>query len=141
MARLTCRCMGLSSRRIGELARGQSLADVEALGRACGAGTGCGTCRPELLELLADLRGDPVPEGVRRANRARNASEALRRVETALFGSIAARLPPDARLELISVDGLRVELHASAADSPALRALVAERLAKLVCSELEVVFS
>lgn len=132
--------MGLSSRRIGELARSRGLADLDAIGRACGAGTGCGTCRPELEELLADLRGEPVAELVRRANRARNAAEALRRVETALFGSIAARLPPGARIELISVDGLRVELHASAGDSPELRALVAERLAKLVCAELEVVF-
>ena len=140
MARLTCRCMGLSSRRIGELARAKALADVEAIGRACGAGTGCGTCRPELEELLADLRGETVLEGVRRVNRARNAAEAFRRVETALYGSIAARLPVGTRLELISVDGLRVELHAAAGDSPELRALVAERLAKLVCAELEVVF-
>ena len=132
--------MGLSSQRIGDLAQARALADVEAIGRACGAGTGCGTCRPELEELLADLRGEPVLEGVRRANRARNAAEAYRRVETALFGSIAARLPAGTRLELISVDGLRVELHAGAGDSPELRALVAERLVKLVCAELEVVF-
>src|SRR5215470_9114675 len=124
MARLTCRCMGLSSRRIGELARSRGLGDVDALGRVCGARTGCGTCRPELEELLADLRGEPVLDGVRRANRSRNASESFRRVETALFGSIAARLPAGARLELISVDGLRVELHVSAGDAPELRALV-----------------
>ena len=61
-------------------------------------------------------------------------------METALFGSIAARLPASAQLELISVDGLRVELHAARGDTPELRALVAERLAKLVCAELEVVF-
>ena len=140
MARLTCRCMGLSSRRISELARGGALADLDAVGRACGAGTGCGTCHPELLEILADVRGEPVLESVRRANRARNAAEAFRRVETALFGSIAARLPASAQLELISVDGLRVELHAVRGDTPELRALVAERLAKLVCAELEVVF-
>src|SRR5262245_47978520 len=114
MARLTCRCMGLSSQRIGELARAEALADVESIGRACGAGTGCGTCRPELEELLADLRGEPVLDGVRRANRARNAAEAYRRVETALYGSIAARLPVGTRLELVSVDGLRVGVDAGA---------------------------
>src|SRR5262249_24103285 len=121
MTRLTCRCMGLSSRRIGELARSNGLADLDALGRSCGAGTGCGTCRPELEEILADLRGEPVADFVRRANRTRNHVEALRRVETALFGSIAARLPAAARIELISLDGLRVELHAAAGDTPALR--------------------
>ena len=140
MVRLTCRCMGLSSRRVSELVLARGLGDVEAIGQVCGAGTGCGTCRPELEEILADARGEPVLDRTRRANRERNTAEAFRRVETALFGSIAARLPPAARLELVSVDGLRVELHAAAGDGPELRALVAERLAKLVCVELEVVF-
>jgi len=131
--------MGLSSRKIEELARARRAADLESLA-ALGAGAGCGTCRPELEEILADVAGIPVADSVRRANRARNAVEAYRRVETALFGGIAARLPPGTRVELVSVDGLRVELHVAANDLPEVRALVAERLMKLVCSELEVVF-
>ncbi|HTO69019.1 MAG TPA: (2Fe-2S)-binding protein [Myxococcota bacterium] len=141
MARLVCRCMGLSSRRIAALARERGIGDVEALAEACGAGGGCGTCRPELLEILADVAGAPVLESVRRANRARNASETQRRVESALFGSIAARLPAGAQVELVSVDGLRVELHAAGAPEAELHTLVAERLRKLVCAELEVVFA
>ncbi len=120
--------------------RDQGLRDLEALAVATGAGTGCGTCRPELEELLADACGQPVSESVRRANRARNAAETLRRVETALFGSIAARLPPATQVELVSVDGLRAELHLAAHDLPEVRALISERLQKLVCAELEVVF-
>jgi len=131
--------MGLSSRRIEELAREKGATDLESLA-AFGAGTGCGSCRPELEEILADAAGHPVSDSVRRANRARNAAEAFRRVETALFGSIAARLPPGTRVDLVSVEGLRVELHLAANDRPEVRALVAERLAKLVCAELEVVF-
>jgi bacterioferritin-associated ferredoxin len=131
--------MGLSSRRIAELAREQGARDLESLA-AFGAGAGCGSCRQELEEILADAAGIPVAESVRRANRARNAVEAFRRVETALFGSIAARLPPGTRVDLVSVDGLRVELHLAGNDRPEVRALLAERLMKLVCSELEVVF-
>ena len=59
----------------------------------------------------------------------------------ALFGSIAARLPAPTQVELISVDGLRVELHLSRNDLPEVRALIGERLRKLVCHELEVVFA
>jgi bacterioferritin-associated ferredoxin len=140
MTRLACRCMGLSSRRIAELMRDRELRDLEALALASGAGAGCGTCRPELEELLADAAGAPVAESVRRANRSRNASETLRRVETALFGSIAARLPPPTHVELVSVDGLRVELHLAANDLPEVRALIVDRMQKLVCAELEVVF-
>ena len=140
MSRLVCRCMGLSSRRIEELVRERGLADLTSLALQGGAGAGCGTCRPELEEILADLSGEPYPESARRANRAKNASESHRRVETALVG-VAARLPPPAQVELISVAGLRVELHFSRSDLPELRALVAERLRKLVCGELEVLFS
>jgi len=132
--------MGMSSRCVAELVRERGLADLESIAESLGAGGCCGSCRPDLEELLADLRGMPLPESVRRANRARGEAEALRRVDAVLFGSIVARLPPGAELELVSVAGLQVELHVSQGDSPELRALVAERLQKLVCVELEVRF-
>lgn len=132
--------MGMSSARVAELVRAGGLADLESIAASLGAGGCCGSCRPDLEELLADLRGAPLPESVRRANRARGEAEALRRVDAVLFGSIVARLPPGTELELVSVAGLRVELHVSHGDAPELRALVAERLQKLVCSELEVLF-
>jgi bacterioferritin-associated ferredoxin len=132
--------MGFSSRRIAELVRDRGLADLTSLALEAGAGAGCGTCRPELEEILADVAGEPFPESLRRANRTRNAAESWRRVETALLG-VAARLPPPAEVELISVDGLRVELRLARSDLPELRALIADRLHKLVCEDLEVVFT
>ena len=46
--------------------------------RACGAGGGCGSCRPDLEEILADLRGAPLPESMpareSRAQRGRGAA-------------------------------------------------------------------
>jgi bacterioferritin-associated ferredoxin len=140
MARLICRCMGLSSRRIEAVVRERSLADLDAIAAETGAGGGCGSCRTDLQEILAEVRGEPVPESVRRANRARVEAEALRRVEAALYGSVCARLPAGTQIELISVAGLRVELHVARGDAPELRALVSERLAKLVCVELEIAF-
>jgi len=125
-ARLVCRCMGLSSLQIEKLVRDRGLADLTSLALEAGAGAGCGTCRPELEEMLAELAGEAVPES-------------LRRVETALLG-VAARLPPPTEVELRSMDGLRVELHLARNDLPELRALIRERLCKLVCTELEVVF-
>lgn len=132
--------MGLSSRRIEAVVRERQIRELPDLAPICGAGGGCGTCHPELLEIIAEALGAPVLEATRRANRARCASETLRRVEAALFGAIAARLPPAVQVELVSVAGLRVELHLAAGDAPELRALLAERLRKLVCAELEVVF-
>ncbi len=140
MPRLLCRCMGMSSLRIADLVRERGLTDLESIAESLGAGGCCGSCRPDLEEILADLHGTPLAEPVRRANRMRGESEALRRVEAVLFGSIVARLPPGTELELVSVAGLRAELHVSHGDSPELRTLVAERLQKLVCVELEVLF-
>jgi NifU-like protein len=140
MTRLLCRCMGMSSARVAELVRERGLSDLESIAESLGAGGCCGSCRPDLEELLADLRGAPLPESVCRANRVRGEAEALRRVDAVLFGSIVARLPPGTELELVSVAGLRVELHVAHGDAPELRALVAERLQKLVCPELEVLF-
>ena len=140
MPRLLCRCMGLSDRAVAEAARERGLADLDAIAESLGAGGCCGSCRPDLEELLAELRGEPLPESVRRANRMRSEAENLRRVEAVLYGRIAARLPPEAEVELVSVAGLRAELHVARGDSPDLRELLRERLCKLVCGELEVHF-
>jgi bacterioferritin-associated ferredoxin len=133
--------MGLTDRRIEAAVREHALADLDAIAAATGAGGGCGSCRADLHEILCDVRGEPVPDAVRRANHARVEAETLRRVESALYGSVCARLPPGTQVELISVAGLRVELHVASGDAPELRELLAERLAKIVCAELEVVFA
>ena len=132
--------MGMSSQCVADLVRERGLTDLESIAESLGAGGCCGSCRPDLEEILAELRGAPLPESVCRANRVRGEAEALRRVEDVLFGSIVARLPPGTEVELVSVAGLRAELHVALGDSADLRALVAERLRKLVCVELEVVF-
>jgi assimilatory nitrate reductase catalytic subunit len=48
-----CACfeVGLNTLRMAVAAEG--LADLDAIGRALSAGTGCGACRPELSRLLA----------------------------------------------------------------------------------------
>ena len=49
-----CHCRAVSDGAIrGCIAEGA--ADVEELGRRCGAGTGCGGCRAALAQLLATL--------------------------------------------------------------------------------------
>jgi bacterioferritin-associated ferredoxin len=130
----------MSNTRVEALIREQGLDDVDSVARVLGAGGGCGSCRPDIEEILADRRGEPVLDSVRRANRLRGDAETLRRIDAALFVSIAARLPPGTKLELVGVDGLRVELRIAHGDSTDVRANIAERLRKLVCAELEIVY-
>jgi assimilatory nitrate reductase catalytic subunit len=50
---VVCACFGVG---INTILRGivtQNLITVEAIGQALGAGTNCGSCRPELRSLLA----------------------------------------------------------------------------------------
>ncbi|MHA6264817.1 molybdopterin-dependent oxidoreductase [Arenibacterium sp. CAU 1754] len=51
-----CSCLGVGVNTIVEAVEAQSLMSVEAIGEALGAGTNCGSCRPEIAALLQGLR-------------------------------------------------------------------------------------
>lgn len=57
---LVCRCIGVGDRTIRCAIREGAL-DPEAIGDACGACTGCRTCRPDIL-LLVDEETRALPE-------------------------------------------------------------------------------
>ncbi len=48
---LVCACNSVGARRIAAAAEAGAR-DVQAIGAATGAGTGCGSCRPEIIRLL-----------------------------------------------------------------------------------------
>lgn len=62
-----CLCNGVSDRKVRKaIARGATT--VDELARTCGAGSGCGGCRPELEQLLRGCTGAcAVPEAGRLA--------------------------------------------------------------------------
>ena len=139
-ARLVCRCLGVSSRRILQAVQSGRLSSLDQIQAATRAGSGCGTCHAEIQELLADLAGAPYPAAQRLQNRQVCRSETHARVERALLGWLGPAVEGKTSLELVSVRGLRVVLRL-APDDPASRARILERLRKSVCEELEVDFS
>jgi assimilatory nitrate reductase catalytic subunit len=52
---LVCSCFDIGLKTIVAAVREQQLADVAAIGKALGAGTNCGSCRPALARILADI--------------------------------------------------------------------------------------
>lgn len=48
---IVCHCQCVSDREIRSCAR-EGARDLADIGRACGAGTGCGGCRPEIASIL-----------------------------------------------------------------------------------------
>jgi assimilatory nitrate reductase catalytic subunit len=51
---VVCVCFDLGLKTIVAAITEQQLADVGAIGKAIGAGTNCGSCRPALARVLAD---------------------------------------------------------------------------------------
>jgi NAD(P)H-nitrite reductase large subunit len=50
---LICACNNVGARRITS-AISDGAGDLQAVGEATAAGTGCGSCRPEILRMLRD---------------------------------------------------------------------------------------
>ena len=50
-----CSCFGVGINTILEAIETRGLMSVESIGEALGAGTNCGSCRPEIAELLNNL--------------------------------------------------------------------------------------
>jgi NifU-like protein len=138
--RLVCRCLGVSSHRIVDVARSAGLTRLDLVQAFTRAGTACGTCHPEIREILCDLAGAPYPDAARRENRRVCQSETETHIERALLGRLPVAPPGGASLEVIAVQGLRVDLRL-APDDPAARAAIEEKLRKWVCAELDVRFS
>ena len=137
--RLVCRCLGVSSLRIARVAR-EGARTIEQVQKQLPAGQGCASCRPEIDEILAAVHGEPYPGDRAEQNRQTCQEQSERRVANAVYGAISLRLPPGVSVELVAVKGLTVDLHVDGADKSACRR-IAERLRKLVCRDLLVVFS
>ncbi|MCW8194747.1 nitrate reductase [Proteobacteria bacterium 005FR1] len=56
VGRLVCSCFSVGCNTIVETVREQGLSSVEAVGRALRAGTNCGSCQPEIRQLIDEAR-------------------------------------------------------------------------------------
>ena len=132
---LVCRCIGVGDRRIRRTIH-DGASTPEAIGKACRAGTGCGSCRPDLLALLdEELRESfPVPD---------LDLHPVARIAIARAGPLlrALGLP----LEEVYVDGERVVIRTGTPRAgvllspPSAVALTRHVLRETVCEDIQVV--
>jgi NifU-like protein len=140
--RLICRCMGVASPRIYAAVRSAGLTSVSDVTKAVRAGGGCGLCHPEIEEILAELRGEPIDGGLALENQLVCQQETLARVEGSLQSLIRPRLEAlGATLESVDVEGLRVRVRLGGRVDERATRLVCERLREFVCEDLEVEIS
>ncbi|MEL6211649.1 MAG: (2Fe-2S)-binding protein, partial [Pseudomonadota bacterium] len=57
-----CSCFGVGVNTIARAIEERGLASVDQIGAALRAGTNCGSCRPELADLLTSLRAPKAAE-------------------------------------------------------------------------------
>ena len=137
--RLVCRCLGISSLRIASVVRGGA-ETVEEVQEELPAGRGCSSCRSEIEEIIAVARELDYPAELSEQNRRNCQESSERRISNAVYGAVALRLPGSVTIELVSVDGLTVDLHLSS-ENKTLQRRVAEHIRRVVCPDLLVTFS
>jgi bacterioferritin-associated ferredoxin len=57
---IVCHCFSVSDRQIRQCAK-EGACTTHDVGRACGAGTGCGGCRPEIANIVDDVQKAQAP--------------------------------------------------------------------------------
>ncbi len=67
---IVCLCEGVSDRRVRETIN-TGAKDIKCIGDECGAGTGCGMCRPQLRRMLKEAanNGHHRPTSTQRADK------------------------------------------------------------------------
>jgi NifU-like protein len=138
--RLICRCLGVASPRILDAMAAQGLRTVAEITKAVKAGGGCGTCHPEIEELLSDAVGEPVDAALRLENRLVNESETRGRVEATLDSRIRPALAKRSiRVLDFSVDGLTIRVRLEGDVDEEARVLIRDELRRFVCRDFDVV--
>jgi hypothetical protein len=103
------------------------------------AGGGCTLCHPEIEEILAELRGEPVDAALAIENQSVCRQETLARIEGAIAALVAPRLASrGVRIVALDVDGLQVTVHVLGPPDSELLGGIARRLHGAVCEDLEV---
>ena len=138
--RLVCRCRGVASPRIFEAVRTQGLCSVAEVTKAVRAGGGCGTCHPEIEEILADAAGEPVDPALRLENRLLSESETCGRIEATLDSRVRPALAGrGVSVASFTIDALTVRVVLEGATDQDTLRLVRDELRRFVCKDLEVV--
>ncbi|MEX1154347.1 (2Fe-2S)-binding protein, partial [Parvibaculum sp.] len=52
---IVCACFGVGAKRIAQTVAERKLTTVASVGEALGAGTNCGSCRPEIRALIENV--------------------------------------------------------------------------------------
>ncbi len=106
--KIVCKCFEVSEEKIRKVAMENHLTTVEEITNFTKAGGGCGTCIPQIEEILKDIWSIKVPEKPPRPKRLTNLQK-IALIQEVIEKEIRPHLQADGGdIELIDVDGNRV---------------------------------
>ncbi|MFO7821213.1 MAG: Fe-S cluster assembly protein NifU [Lentisphaeria bacterium] len=149
--RTVCYCFSVTERKIRDVIKANNLTTVDEITHYCKAGGGCGGCKPELQNILDDVRGEQERENRETAGGGEGKPakmtnlQKISRIQTAIDEDIRPALQADGGdLELVDIDGDKVfvQLKGSCAGCPSahitLKRWVEAKLKELVSDNIEV---
>lgn len=106
---IVCKCFGVSRKEIEDVVRENNLTTVEEVTNYCKAGGACGSCKPEIEEIIASIRGSSTEQDKPVKPAKLTNIQRMRLIEDTLECEIRPALQKDGGdIELIDVDGPRV---------------------------------
>ncbi len=137
--RVVCRCFGVTEKEIERVIRENNLTTVEQITHYTKAGGGCGSCAPDLEEILARMVAERQPRS------GMTNLQKIRKIEEVIETVIRPALKNDGGdVELIDVSGneVTIQLHSACANCPAskmtVRDFIQKELRERVMPELTV---
>lgn len=108
---VVCICFGVTRPEIEHVVRENDLKTVEDVTNYCKAGGGCGGCRTQIREIIAEVRGEKIEEVKPPKVKPRTNLEKIRLIQETIEREIRPHLRQDGGdIELIDVDGDRVKV-------------------------------
>lgn len=112
-----CECFGVTDMEIRQALTEHNLTAVEDVTHFIKAGGGCGQCHEEIQELIDEVQGKAPAEGTEAPARMTNLQR-MHRIEETLTKEIRPALQKDGGdIELIDVDGKRIQVRLQGACS------------------------
>mgnify|MGYP001614063712 FL=1 len=142
---IVCKCFGVTNKKIERAIRENNLTTVEQVTNYTKAGGMCGACKPQIEDIIEDVRRAMGKEVKKEAPRVLTMVQKMKLIEETLQSEIRPELEKDGGgVELIDIDGNRVVIQLRGmcsgchVSSVTIKSFIAPKLREFVSPELTV---
>jgi NifU-like protein len=104
-----CKCFGVTRKEIEHVIKENDLSEVDEVTNYCKAGGGCGGCKPDIAEIITEVRAEMKPEAQNTPQRKMTIVEKVRLIEETIEREIRPALQKDGGdLDFVDLAGNKV---------------------------------